>query len=114
VGISNFPLMGVIPSFAPYRKQTIFFGASDASYKEGNRSTHAWILSTGTVSDITNPLLNIHGTGPVHGQKNLGPQCKIYNPRNFPGMRFITFGTIEWQAKLGNPISYLWRTLWYM
>jgi hypothetical protein len=41
------------------------FAASDASYKEG-RATHAWIISTGKIADITNPWFNIHGSGPVH------------------------------------------------
>jgi hypothetical protein len=44
----------------------IIFVASDASYKEG-RAAHAWIVSTGKISDIMNPWLNIHGLGPVHG-----------------------------------------------
>jgi hypothetical protein len=44
----------------------VILGASDASLKL-NRATHAWILSSGDVQDITNPLLNISGTGPVHG-----------------------------------------------
>jgi hypothetical protein len=42
------------------------FVASDASHKEG-RSTNAWIFSTGKISDISNPWLNIHDSGPVHG-----------------------------------------------
>jgi len=33
-----------------------------------DRATHAWILSTGKISDIEDPLMNISGSGPVHGQ----------------------------------------------
>jgi hypothetical protein len=46
------------------------FAASDASYKEG-RATHAWIISTGKIADITNPWFNVHGSGPVHGLSQL-------------------------------------------
>ena len=42
------------------------FGASDASLKL-NHATHAWILSSGDIQNIIDPLLNISGTGPVHG-----------------------------------------------
>jgi hypothetical protein len=41
-------------------------GASDASFKDG-RATHAWIISSGKVDDIMNPILNISGAGAVHG-----------------------------------------------
>jgi hypothetical protein len=40
------------------------FGVSDTSLKEG-RPTQAWILSSGNVSDITDPNLHILGSGPV-------------------------------------------------
>ncbi len=46
-----------------------WFGASDASLKSG-RATHAWIISSGKVDDINNPLLHISGNGPVHGIYN--------------------------------------------
>jgi hypothetical protein len=39
---------------------------SDASLKHG-RVTHAWIISSRGVDDITNPMLHISGSGPVHG-----------------------------------------------
>lgn len=41
------------------------FGASDASLKD-NLATHAWILSSGAVTDIEDPMMNISGAGPVH------------------------------------------------
>jgi predicted nucleic acid-binding Zn ribbon protein len=46
-------------------KNTLF-GCSDASFKEG-RGAHAWILSSGQVSDIEDPDLHITGGGPVDG-----------------------------------------------
>jgi len=46
------------------------FGASDASFKSG-RASHAWILSSGSTSDISNPLRNISGGGIVHGHPSL-------------------------------------------
>jgi len=48
---------------------TPLFGASDTSYRH-SQSTRAWILSTGSVSDINSPLMSISGSGPVDG---LGP-----------------------------------------
>jgi hypothetical protein len=42
------------------------FAASDTFHKEG-RSSHAWRISTGLVSDINNPLKHISGSGPVQG-----------------------------------------------
>jgi hypothetical protein len=42
-------------------------GASDASFKT-DRATHAWILSAGKISGIEDPLMNVSGSGPVHGQ----------------------------------------------
>jgi hypothetical protein len=42
------------------------FGASDASLKNGE-ATYVWIISSGKVDDIMSPLLNISGTGMVHG-----------------------------------------------
>jgi hypothetical protein len=48
-----------------YKNKTLF-GASDASLKEG-RATHAWILSSGDINYIDNPLMNILGAGPAHG-----------------------------------------------
>jgi hypothetical protein len=41
-------------------------GASDASLKEG-QSGHAWILSTGEIVHLTNPLMQISGHSPVDG-----------------------------------------------
>ena len=46
------------------------FGVSDASFKNG-RAAHAWIISSGKVDDISNPLLNISGNGMVHGFPNI-------------------------------------------
>jgi len=48
------------------RSQNSLFSASDASLKDG-RATNAWILSSGKANDIMNPLMNISGSGPVHG-----------------------------------------------
>jgi len=45
------------------------FGVSDALLKHG-RATHAWIISSGKVDDINNPLLHISRTGMVHGIPN--------------------------------------------
>jgi len=37
---------------------------SDASLKE-NHAVHAWIISSGDINDITDPMLHISGAGPV-------------------------------------------------
>jgi hypothetical protein len=42
----------------------ILFGSSNASLKF-QKSTRAWILSSGDSDDIENPLLHITGSGPV-------------------------------------------------
>jgi hypothetical protein len=42
------------------------FGASDASFHDG-RATHAWILSSGKVSDLISDTLSIFGSGFVDG-----------------------------------------------
>ncbi len=42
------------------------FAASDASFKT-DKAAHAWILSNGKVTNIMDPLLNLHGYGHVHG-----------------------------------------------
>lgn len=42
------------------------FGASDASFQK-DRGSHAWIVSTGNISDIQNDHRHISGSGPVHG-----------------------------------------------
>lgn len=47
-------------------KSSILFRASDAWLKEGRKS-HAWIISSGHVDDIMDPLLHIYGFRPVHG-----------------------------------------------
>jgi hypothetical protein len=44
----------------------VIYGASDASFKD-NQASHAWIISTGQVEDVENPLLSIYGSGPVDG-----------------------------------------------
>jgi hypothetical protein len=41
-------------------------GASDASLKHGN-SSHAWILTTGELEHINDPLMTLSGGGPVDG-----------------------------------------------
>jgi hypothetical protein len=47
-------------------KSSNIFGASDASLKHG-RASHSWIISSGDVDDILDPMLHISGSGPVHG-----------------------------------------------
>jgi len=42
------------------------FRFSDASFRDG-RATHAWVLSTGKVSDLTSDTLSIYGSGFVDG-----------------------------------------------
>jgi len=42
------------------------FGASDASLKD-SKGSHAWIISTGLPSDISDETRNITGNGPVDG-----------------------------------------------
>jgi len=44
----------------------ILLGASNASFKDG-QSSHAWILSSGNVGDITDSTMNTSGLGPVGG-----------------------------------------------
>jgi hypothetical protein len=41
-------------------------GGSDASLKKG-QSGHSWILSTGDIQHITDPLMHLSGLGPVDG-----------------------------------------------
>jgi hypothetical protein len=41
-------------------------GVSDASLKDGH-SGHAWILSTGELNHINDPMMRIAGSGPVDG-----------------------------------------------
>jgi len=42
------------------------YGASDASLKDG-KAFHAWIISSGEIDDIEDPLHYISGSGPIHG-----------------------------------------------
>jgi hypothetical protein len=42
------------------------FCSSDASLKQA-KATHAWIVSSGDITDIEDPKFNISGSGPVHG-----------------------------------------------
>jgi len=44
----------------------VLYGTSDASLKS-QRSTHAWIISSGQIDDIMDPERNISGAGPVNG-----------------------------------------------
>jgi len=46
------------------------FGASDTSFKAG-KASHAWVLSSGSVDDLSNPLQNISRGGVVHGHPSL-------------------------------------------
>ncbi|MFN9979486.1 MAG: hypothetical protein ACK53Y_06215 [bacterium] len=48
-----------------HSNQRPLFGACNASLKEG-QATHAWILSSGNISDIVDDNMNLHGSGPVH------------------------------------------------
>jgi hypothetical protein len=48
------------------QKGNILFGASDASYNHG-QATHAWVMSSGNVSDLTSGNLSISGSGYVDG-----------------------------------------------
>jgi hypothetical protein len=41
------------------------YGASDASFKIN--ASHAWVISSGNVTDINDPFKSIHGSGPVDG-----------------------------------------------
>jgi len=42
------------------------YGASDASLKDG-KAFHAWIILSGEIDDIEDPLHHISGSGPIHG-----------------------------------------------
>jgi hypothetical protein len=69
------------------------FAASDASVKN-KKAAHAWILSTGKVTDITDPLLNLHGYGPVHG-----PSQSLSSTRGeLQGITAITIISILYQT----------------
>jgi hypothetical protein len=48
------------------KNNNIIYSASDASLK-GGKSTHAWIISSENIEDISNPYNTIYGSGPVHG-----------------------------------------------
>jgi hypothetical protein len=54
----------LIQSAATY--SNTIFGASVASLKE-NRATHAWVLTTGCITDLCNPNISITGHGIVDG-----------------------------------------------
>lgn len=47
-------------------QQETLFGSADAS-KTNRGGTHAWIITSGLHSDITDPLLHISGQGPIDG-----------------------------------------------
>lgn len=64
------------------------FGASVASLKFG-RVTHAWIISTGNPSHITDPSMAIIGTGPVDGLPNF-----MFSSRG--ELQGLTVVTIMW------------------
>jgi hypothetical protein len=42
------------------------FGASDASLKDG-RASHAWVVSTGTATDLCSSVMHLSGSGMVDG-----------------------------------------------
>jgi len=48
------------------QNRNILFGASDASYKH-DQATHAWVISSGNVSDLASSNLSILGSGYVDG-----------------------------------------------
>ncbi len=48
------------------------FATSDASLRNG-RSTHAWVVSTGQISDLLDPNMHIRGTGSVKATRNTSP-----------------------------------------
>jgi hypothetical protein len=51
------------------------FTSSDASLKNG-RSTHAWVISTGHISNLSDPYMHIKGAGSVHGHKKYLSSCR--------------------------------------
>jgi len=68
VGHVTFPLDNGVTLIWPLNEQIspCLFGASDASCKS-RKTLHAWILSSGSPDDITDPMRNISGGGIVHG-----------------------------------------------
>jgi hypothetical protein len=44
----------------------LLFGACDALFK-GDKASHAWILTSGKITDLENELYQIYGSGPVDG-----------------------------------------------
>jgi hypothetical protein len=70
------------------RDQQSIFGASDASLKD-DRASHAWILSSGKIHDISNPLLHISGSGSVHG----APQYLSSSRGEPQGLTALTIAT---------------------
>lgn len=46
--------------------QNTIFASCDASLKNGH-AMHAWIVSSGDVTDIMDPLLHVSDSGPVDG-----------------------------------------------
>ncbi len=51
------------------------FASSNASLRNG-RSTHAWVISTGQISDLSDPNMHIRGAGSIHGHKNCLSSCR--------------------------------------
>jgi hypothetical protein len=67
VGNAYFPTDNGLALLAKLKqKPKGLFCASDASLKD-QRGSHAWVISSGDVDDLSDPLLHIHGSGPVHG-----------------------------------------------
>jgi hypothetical protein len=70
------------------RDQQSLFGASDTSLKD-DRASHAWILSSGKIHDISTPLLHISGSGSVHG----APQYLSSSRGELQGLTALTIAT---------------------
>jgi hypothetical protein len=74
--------------------------ASDAYHKEG-RTSHIWIISTGLVSDIYDPLKHISGSGPVQGFHKYLSSTR----GELQGITAITIISILISEYLGSPCN---------
>jgi hypothetical protein len=67
VGNVHFPPDNGVALLSKIKNKSIgIFDASDASLKD-DQASHAWIFSSGDIDDISNPMLHVMGSGPVHG-----------------------------------------------
>jgi len=67
VGNVHFPPDNGVALLSKIKNKSIgIFGASDASLKD-DRASHAWIFTSGDIDDISDPMLHVAGSGPVHG-----------------------------------------------